>query len=247
MSDIMAIIPARSGSKGVVNKNIKLLNGHPLIAYSIRAACLTEDIGRVIVSTDSEKYASIARKYGAETPFLRPSELAEDRSTDLEFINHALAWFKSNEGFVPRLIVQLSPTTPLRHPAVIGEAIKQIESNNEATALRSVHEMSQPAYKCFEIESEYLVCICNQNRDIISTTFPRQGFPKTYDPNGYVDVLKTDFILNHQKIHGDRVMAFKTHRVANIDSPEDFDYLLFQITQNDDLFKKYFGSMNISD
>jgi CMP-N,N'-diacetyllegionaminic acid synthase len=244
MADIIAIIPARSGSKGVVDKNVKLLNGHPLISYSIRAACLTAGITRVVVSTDSEKYASIARKYGAETPFLRPSELAEDQSVDIEWINHALEWFKSEEGFVPRLIVHLRPTTPLRHPAIIEEAIKKFESNDEATALRSVHEMSQPAYKCFEIDNEYLACLCTQNRDIENTTLGRQGFPKTYEPNGYVDVLKTDFILTRQKMHGDRVMAFQTPRVADIDSQEDFDYLLYQVMQNDDLFKKYFDSMN---
>ena len=247
MSDIMAIIPARSGSKGVVDKNVKLLNGHPLIAYSIRAACLVEGIGRVVVSTDSEEYASIVRKYGAETPFLRPSNLAGDHSTDLEWIDDALEWFKSKEGFVPRLIVHLRPTTPLRQPAVIGEAINRIESNSEATALRSVHEMSQPAYKCFEIEDEYLACLCTQNRDIESTSLGRQGFPKTYEPNGYVDVLKTDFILNYKKIHGARVMAFQTQRVTDVDSPEDFDYLLYQIAQNNDLFKEYFDFMNTLD
>ena len=247
MSDIMAIIPARSGSKGVVDKNVRLLNGHPLIAYSIRAACLVEKIDRVIVSTDSEKYASIARQYGAEVPFLRPGELAEDHSADLEYINHALEWFKSEEGFAPRLIVHLRPTTPLRQPTVIKEAIKQIESNKEATALRSVHEMSQPAYKCFEIENEYLTCLCSKNRDIESASLGRQGFPKTYEPNGYVDVLKTNFILSHQKIHGDGVMAFKTQRATDIDSQEDFDYLLYEITQNDELFKKYFNSMNTLD
>lgn len=244
MSDIMAIIPARSGSKGIIDKNVKLLKGQPLISYSIRAACLAKKIGRVVLSTDSEEYASIGRKFGAETPFLRPSELAEDHSTDLEWINHALEWFKAQEGVMPRLIVHLRPTTPLRQPSVIEEAIDKIESDNEATALRSVHEMSQPAYKCFEIDDDYLACLCNQNKDIETTSLGRQEFPKTYEPNGYVDVLKTDFILEYKKIHGNRVIAYETPRVSDVDLPEDFDYLLYQIGQQDDLYKKYFNSLS---
>ena len=243
MSDIVAIIPARSGSKGVPDKNIRVINGHPLIAYSIRAACLTKGVERVIVSTDSERYAAIARNYGAKTPFLRPAEFARDESTDLEWIDHVLRWFKDKEGFVPRLIVHLRPTTPIRQPDVVSEAIKVIESDNEATALRSVHEMSQPAYKCFEINKKYLACLCTQSPDIEPTSIGRQSFPKTYEPNSYVDILKTDFILKHRKIHGSRVIAFQTPRVADIDVPEDFDYLDFQIAQHGDLCEKYFRSI----
>ena len=154
MVDILAIIPARSGSKGVSNKNIKLLNGHPLIAYSIKAALLVPTIDRVIVSTDSKHYASIARRYGAETPFLRPKKISGDYSRDLEFIEHALDWFYHAEGYAPRLIVHLRPTTPLRDPRVIEKAILTIDNDLDATALRSVHQMSNPAYKCFEVKDK---------------------------------------------------------------------------------------------
>ena len=242
MSDIMALIPARSGSKGLTDKNIKSLNGHPLLAYTIRAACLTKGIDRIIVSTDSKKYAAIAKDYGAEIPFLRPKEISQDNSTDLDYIYHALDWFQSHEGAIPRLLVHLRPTTPLRQPQVIGEAIKAIESNSEATALRSIHEMSESAYKCFETDGKYLTCLCSRSRDIDAKSLARQLFPKTYEPNSYVDILKTDFIIKRGKLHGDKALAFHSPRVIDIDNQEDFDIVSFQIMKNKDLINDYFHS-----
>ena len=241
MSSIVAIIPARSGSRGVADKNIKLLRGHPLIAYSIRAAILTPTIDRVIVSTDSKEYAEIAREYGGETPFLRPREISGDNSTDLEFVDHALAWLCQNEGNIPKLIVHLRPTTPLREPQIIDQAISVICDDRHATALRSIHEMSNPVYKCFELSDNYLTCVCNRSMDIEPTTLPRQTFPTTYEPNGYVDILKTDFLKKRKKIHGDRVIGFQTSRVADIDTVEDFNYLAYQITQNTEFFDNFFS------
>ena len=107
---VFAIIPARSGSKGVKNKNIRLLNGYPMIAYTIAAAKLSENIDRVIVSTDSEQYAEIAQKYGAEVPFLRPAEISGDTSADIEFMQHAINWFYENEGKVPEYWLHLRVT-----------------------------------------------------------------------------------------------------------------------------------------
>jgi len=237
----MAFIPARAGSKSVVHKNIKLLKNHPLIAYSIRAALLTSGIDRVIVSTDSEEYAGISKEYGAEVPFIRPAKFAQDESGDFDWISHALGWFKKKEGISPRLIVHLRPTTPLRQPQVIERALKTIESNLDATALRSVHGMSQTAYKCFEKDGDYLTCISSGIRDIESTNRVRQSFPKTYEPNGYVDILKTDFFLKHNKVHGDRVIAFQTNRVSDVDTLEDFDYLEYQVNQNIKLYNELFN------
>ena len=116
MNDIIAIIPARSGSKSLMDKNIKLLSGHPLIAYSIAAAKLSKGIDRIIVSTNSEKYADIARQYGAEVPFIRPDRYSTDTSTDRDFLIHAMKWLKENEDTLPEYWVHLRPTTPLRIP-----------------------------------------------------------------------------------------------------------------------------------
>ena len=102
--EVVAIIPARSGSKGVKDKNIRCLEGYPMIAYSIAAAKMSKSIDRVIVSTDSPKYVKLAQYYGAEAPFLRPAELALDQSTDIEFVSHVIKWFYINEQSVPEYI-----------------------------------------------------------------------------------------------------------------------------------------------
>ena len=137
---VFAIIPARGGSKGVPKKNIRPLAGYPLIAYSIAAARLCSRIDRVIVSTDSEQIAELSRKYGAEVPFMRSPALAGNLSTDREFVIHALEWFGKNEAAVPDYLVHLRPTTPLRDPTLIDEAIAALMSDPEATSLRSGHE-----------------------------------------------------------------------------------------------------------
>ena len=104
---ILALIPARSGSKSVVNKNIRKINGKPMMAYSIEHAKASKYINRIIVSTDSEEYAQIAREYGAETPFIRPAEYATDTALDIDVFAHALSFLKEKEDYVPDIIVQL--------------------------------------------------------------------------------------------------------------------------------------------
>jgi len=239
----MAIVPARSGSKGIINKNIKLLNGHPLLAYSVRAACLTKGIDRVIVSTDSEEYAAIARKYGAETPFLRPKEISQDDSTDLELMCHAFDWFKKHEGFIPRLVVHLRPTGPLRQPEVIEGAIQAIEADSTATALRSIAETPESVYKWCELDGDYLTCVCTKSRDLDTTSFGRQFYTKTYEPNGHVDILKSDFILKNKKIYGKSVIGYHSPRgFMDIDNPENFDMVELQAKDNKELADAFFNS-----
>ena len=240
MIDVVAVIPARSGSKSVVDKNIKLLGGHPLIAYSIAAAQLSSRIDRIIVSTDSIEYASIAREYGVEVPFLRPPEISGDNSTDYECIKHVLDWMKNEENFVPNYLVHLRPTTPLRETKYIDAAIDLIKKTNYATALRSVHEMSESAYKAFEIEGNYLKSIGSNSFALDASNDPRQSFNKTYQANGYVDVIKTEYVIKNNKLHGDRVIAFITPRVVEVDMPDDFDYLEYQMAKNPVIVKKLF-------
>jgi len=225
MPNAVAIIPARSGSKGVRDKNIKLLANRPLLAYSIAAARLTRGIDRVIVSTDSERYADIARKYGAEVPFLRPIEISADNSTDYEWINHMLDWMCSEDRGVADYLVHLRPTTPLREPKQIEKAIESLKRNAEATALRSIHEMPESAYKTVEVEGDYLKCICSGSFDLDAANRSRQEFPKTYITNGYVDIYRSEYVLNNKKILGNKVIAYRTNPVFEIDTLEELDYL----------------------
>ena len=240
MIDIVAIIPARSGSKGVPDKNIKLLAGKPLIAYSIASAQLTDNIQRVIVSTDSERYAKIASEYGAETPFLRPAELSVDSSTDYDVLKHTLDWLQVNEGFQPEYLVYLRPVTPLRDITIIKSAIERIKMDNDATALRSIHEMPETAYKTLEIEGGYLKCICSGSFDIDAANLPRQTYEKTYVANGYVDIIRSSFVIENEKVFGNRVIAYITPGITDIDTLEDFEYLEYKAAKDHTLVSRLF-------
>ncbi|MBT3878882.1 MAG: acylneuraminate cytidylyltransferase family protein [Candidatus Scalindua sp.] len=240
MVDVVAVIPARSGSKGVPDKNIKLLAGKPLLAYSIVAARLTSNIKRVIVSTDSEHYAEIAREHGAETPFLRPAELSSDSSTDYDVIKHLLDWMRVNEGYQPKYLVYLRPVTPLRDVTYIKAAIERIRKDDDATALRSMHEMPETAYKTLEIEGGYLKCICSGSFDIDAANLPRQIYEKTYVANGYVDIVKSSYVIENEKVFGNRVIAYMTPEITDIDTLEDFNYLEYQVVKDQTLVSRLF-------
>ncbi len=226
---IVALIPARSGSRGVPNKNIKMLGGVPLIAWSICASLRSKRISRTIVSTDSAEYAKISREFGAEAPFIRPPTISMDNSGDMEFVLHALQFFES-EGRKPDYIIHLRPTTPFRDPRVIDSAVDLFLSKPELTSLRSVHEMGESAYKTFEISDHgMLKSTFSDNFNIDGSNQSRQSFPITYAANGYVDVLKTSYIETSHQLHGNNVLGFKTDFVQEVDSTEDFNFLEFQV------------------
>jgi len=239
--NIFAVIPARSGSKGVPDKNIMPLVDKPIIAYSIAAARKSKLINRIIVSTDSMKYANLAKEYGAEAPFLRPTELAGDKSTDYDWVKHLLNWLVENEGNTPEYLVHLRPTTPLRDPEIIDNAIEKFMNNSEATALRSAHEMPETAYKQFELENGYYKTICVGSFDLDEANKSRQEFPKTYAPNGYIDILKTSYILNNHLLHGNHVMEFITEFATEVDTLDEYEFLNWQIKKNDSITKMLFS------
>ncbi|MDG1156228.1 MAG: acylneuraminate cytidylyltransferase family protein [Litorivicinaceae bacterium] len=236
---VYAIIPARSGSKGVPDKNIRVLGNFPLISYSIKAALKAKSISRVIVSTDSKRYSDIACSYGAETPFLRPRKISGDRSTDNEFFEHAIDWFNQNEGVVPEYFVHLRPTTPLRSPRVIDDAVECFLASSN-TALRSAHLMPESAYKAFEIRENMLIRLCGAGTNLDASNLGRQMYPETYKANGYVDVVRTELILKNRKIHGDNVLAFITNQSYEIDEASDIEYLEFLLTKNQITVKELF-------
>jgi CMP-N,N'-diacetyllegionaminic acid synthase len=238
--NIMAVIPARSGSKGVPDKNIRELSGKPLIAYSIMAAQKTDLIDRIIVSTDSEQYGSLAKGYGAEVPFIRPIKYSKDDSTDYDFVKHLLDWLIKNEDYIPDYIIHLRPTTPLRDPSVLDNAIEKIMKNTEATSLRSAHKMPETAYKQFELENRYFKTICTGSFDLDGANNSRQSFPETYSPNGYIDILKTKHILDNHLLHGNRVMGYITSYTIEVDVEEDFEFLEWQINKNKKLVTTIF-------
>ena len=229
---ILTIIPARGGSKSVPKKNIVNLGGFPLIAYSIAAAKLSKKINRVIVDTDSEEIAGIAKKFGAEIPYLRPKEFATDTSTDLDFMNHVIGWFQKNEKEIPDYIVHLRPTTPLRDPARIDEAIEKIIKNKEATCLRSGHEIRESPYKLFGIKNNFFVGLFPQDKRPEYWNLPRQDFPPVYQPDGYVDVIIPELVIKTGKLHGLKILAYISPDTGEIDKTEDLKFAEFNLQKN---------------
>ncbi len=240
MAKVVALIPARAGSKGVPNKNVRLLGGHSLLAWSIAASRKASTINRVLVSTDSPEYAALTREEGAEAPFLRPAEISGDRSTDYEFILHALDWLAAR-GEEPDYIVHIRPTTPLRDPQLVDEAVRSFMNTPKATAMRSVHEMPESAYKSFEIApGGQLKRLGSESTALDGANNARQQFPRTYVANGYVDVLATSFIRKAGLIHGDNVIPFITPPVVEVDTEEDFAHLEFQLARHPRIAQKLF-------
>lgn len=236
---IYGIIPARSGSKGVPGKNIKLLKGYPLIAYSIIAAKLCKNISRTFVSTDLEKIASIASRYGAEVPFLRPALLAGDNSSDLEFVQHALDWFTLNENRVPDYLVHLRPTTPLRDPAIIDMAIHAIMNNPNATSLRSGHIASESPLKWFlrDDQGYFKSIVTGYSNEQINA--PRQSFSNVYIPDGYVDIIKTSFVVNSHQLHGNHMIGFISPDCVEVDSIKEFEFLEYELRNKSNFLFEY--------
>lgn len=228
---VIAIIPARAGSKGIPDKNIKILSGHPLIAFSIAAAKIA-GIEKVIVSTDSIEYADIAKKYSAEIPFIRPAEISKDLSTDYEFMRHAMQWYKKNKNTLPEYWLHLRPTTPLRDPDIINSAISLIDNHSEATSLRSGHEASESPFKWFLKDKNGYFKGLREDLTAEKINMPRQTYPKMYNPDGYVDIVKSSYVLNNSCLHGDKMLVFESPRCTEVDTSLDFDYLEYQMKQN---------------
>ncbi len=224
--NIVAIIPARAGSKSIPQKNIIDLGGHPLLAYSIGVAKLSKFINRIIVTTDSKEYADIARRYGAEAPFLRPKKYAGDLSLDIEFFRHALNWLEEKDRYVPDLIVHLRPITPIRNYKLIDKAILEILADKKATALRSAHISEYTGYKIFRKKGNYINFFGKEDfkKGEEYYNYPRQALFPTYNPNGYVDIILPKTLKKTGTLHDKRIRAFITKRVADIDCIEDLKF-----------------------
>jgi YrbI family 3-deoxy-D-manno-octulosonate 8-phosphate phosphatase len=193
--EILALIPARGGSKSIPHKNIRLLAGHPLIAFSIAAGLKAQRVTRVIVSTDDEEIASIARSYGAQVPFLRPAEIAQDTTLDLPVFQHALVWLQEHEDYHPEIVVQLRPTSPVRPPTLVDEAIQLLLDHPEADSVRGVVPSGQNPFKMWRIDDQGkmqpLLTLESVSEPYNS---PRQALPQTYWQTGHIDAIHTKTI-----------------------------------------------------
>ena len=222
--EVCAIIPARSGSKGIPHKNTKLMCGYPLIAYTIAAAKLSETINRTIVSTDSREYADIAESYGAQAPFLRPAEISGDTSTDLELMEHAIQWLYEHENSVPEYFVHLRVTCPIRDPAVIDQAVALMKQHPEATCLLSAclpAGILTPYKWLIKQDDNYFKSIFFENND--DANRPRQSYPAAYMRSVYVDILSVESLVANGVLFGNKILAFETAETVDIDNMEDYE------------------------
>lgn len=209
VGEVLAIIPARGGSKSIPRKNIRSLAGKPLIAHSIERARESTMITRVIVSTDDQEIADIARQCGAEVPFLRPSELAQDDTPDWPVFFHALEWLSGREGYRPTLVVHLRPTTPARRVEVMDMAIRRFQERSDVESLRSVSPACYSPYKMWVINAEgWLEPVVLPPGQREPGNMPRQALPPAYQGNGYIDITQPHVILTMKSMTGKRILPF---------------------------------------
>jgi N-acylneuraminate cytidylyltransferase len=215
--EVLAVVPARGGSKSIPRKNIRPLAGHPLLAYSIAAGLQAVSVTRVILSTDDEETAEIARGYGAEVPFLRPPELATDTTPDLPVFQHALDWLESEEDYRPDIVVQLRPTSPVRPPDCTDKAVNTLLANPEADSVRGVVPSGQNPYKMWRIsEDEHLKPLLSNDFDE-PYNMPRQKLPQTYWQTGHIDAIRRATIKEKNSMSGDLILPLFIDPMYTVD------------------------------
>jgi len=223
---VLALIPARGGSKGIPGKNIKPFGGFPLIAYSIIAGLRSHRVSRVIVSTDDEEIGAIAKEWGAEVPFLRPGYLAEDDTLDLPVLTHCLDWLGKSEDYHPEVVVWLRPTSPIRPKDCVDQAIDLLLAHPEADSVRGVVGASQNPFKMWTVNetSGALQNLLDVPGIDEPYNAPRQLLPKVFWQTGHIDALWAKTIKQKDSMTGDVIMPLiiDSRYTVDIDMPSDW-------------------------
>lgn len=219
----LAIIPARGGSKGIPRKNLTPYLGRPLVAHSISHGLAAMTVQRVVVSTDDDEIAAVARAAGAEVPFMRPAELAGDEVLDWPVFHHVLTELDRREGYRPDLVVHLRPTTPHREPAWIDEAVELLWSRPEADSVRSVSPPDQHPYRIFRIDEHGMLEPVMKHEHPTPYLLRRQDLPTMYHYNCVLDVTRASTIEKLRSMTGAAMLPYVMRRddVVDIDAPRD--------------------------
>lgn len=229
---VYALVLARGGSKGLKGKNVRPLGGHPLVAWSVAAAKASKAVDRVICSTDSDEIAAVARAYGAETPFMRPAELAGDFSTDLDVFGHAVRWL-ADHGEHPDLMVQLRPTTPFRDPEWIDRSVTMMRADPTITCVRSVTIAERTPYKMWcKAEDGKLSPLLTLEGVPEPFNMPRQKLPPVYWHTGQLDVVRSDVILSGS-MTGGRIFAIEVDADSAVDIDGIRDFQMAELLLNE--------------
>lgn len=218
---ILALIPARAGSKGIPDKNIKIVDGDPLIHYTIKAALKSKFLNKenIICSTDSKKIADIARDHGARVPFLRPKEYATDEAESISVALHALKWMRKNENKEYTHLLLLQPTSPLRRAEDIDEAIEIMKEKDKD----SVVSVTKPFFKPFNLKK---INSDGELEDFYDRSYDysrRQEAPDAYHPNGAIYLTKTEVIFEKKDFYGEKSLPYMMDKISSIDIDEPID------------------------
>lgn len=227
---VLALVPARGGSKGIPRKNLQLLGGKPLVAHAVETGLAAKRVARVVCSTDDEEIADAARSAGAEVPFLRPRELAEDSSEDWPVFVHALNWLEQHEGWRPDLVVNLRPTSPLRRPRHIDDAVELLLRTG-ADSVKAICLARQHPHKmwlrgandCIEPYEK------TQFRLERGPDVPRAQLAEVYWQNGVVDVTRREVIFEQRVMIGARVAGLVVDPADSIDIDTTLDLQLAEL------------------
>lgn len=229
--NVLAIIPARGGSKSIPGKNIKLFNGFPLIAYSIAAAKESSLVNRIICSTDDKNIADIAKSFGADIPFLRPKDISGDRVTDFPVFDHALReLLKSGEAY--DLVVHLRPTSPFRPPGLIDKAIGMLSESPYSDSLRSMSSPLENPFKMWQIK-EGVASPLIEMEMYESYNQSRQSLPDVYWHDGILDVIRSRTIIQKKSISGDKIIPLITNRAYALDLDDLWQWKHAEIWMNE--------------
>lgn len=235
-AEVLAVIPARGGSKGIPRKNIRNFAGHPLIAYSIEAGLAAEAVTRVVVSTDDEEIAEVARRCGAEVPFLRPAEIAQDLTLDLPVFQHAMRWFAEHEGYHPDIVVQLRPTSPVRPPTLVDEAVNLLLAHPEADSVRGVVPAGQNPHKMWRVNSQTGALSPLLTVEGIDEPYnaPRQALPPVYWQTGHIDAIRPH-VFTQNSMSGKTILPVMIDPAytVDIDTPKDWARYEWLVLQSD--------------
>jgi len=235
-SRIVGLIPARAGSKRVLNKNVLRLHGHPLLAYTISAALDSGVFEKVIVSTDSDEYAQIALHYGAEVPFLRPNSLAQDSSADIGWVAHALENL-ALIGYEFEIFSILRPTSPFRNASTIRRAYEEFSSRTDIDSLRAVELCSQHPGKMWRIKGDHLIPLLSVQPDGLDWfSSPTQALPEVWVQNASLEIAFSRCVLESESISGNRIAPFKTVFPEGIDINSEFDFARAKMVVDEGLF-----------
>ena len=228
--EVLAIVPARGGSKGIPRKNIRDFAGAPLLAYSITAGLQAESVSRIIVSTDDPYIAEVGRAWGAQTPFLRPPELARDETTDLPVFQHALNWLADHEDYHPEIVVQLRPTSPLRPVGLVDAAVARLLAHPNADCVRGVVPAGQNPHKMWRLDTRSGVMQPLLQVAGISEPYnaPRQVLPMVHWQTGHVDAIRARTILEKSSMTGDTIIGIEIDPRYTVDIDTPYDWLRYE-------------------